>query len=193
MSKVGKAPITIVNGVEIQIDKENNIRVKGPKGTVSVRPALPAGLSLKIDGANALIECSRDDLSPKHGLFRSLVQNAVVGVTEGYQIRLALQGVGYKAEMKGSKLDLKLGFSHPTLLDVPEGITVVVDKTNTIIVITGIDKQQVGKFAAEVRGMKPPEPYKGKGIRYETDKNSTRLTRHETVRRKEGKAAKGKA
>lgn len=193
MSKVGKASIAIVSGVEIQIDKENNIRVKGPKGSVLVKPALPAGLSLKIDGAVASIECANDDLSALHGLFRSLVNNAVVGVTEGYQIRLVLIGVGYKANLQGTKLDLAMGYSHPVKLDIPEGIAVTVDKTNTIIVINGIDKQQVGKFAAEVREVRPPEPYKGKGIRYETDKNSTRVTRHETVRRKEGKAAKGKA
>jgi large subunit ribosomal protein L6 len=193
MSKVGKASIAVVPGVEIQIDNEKNIRVKGPKGTVVVRPALPAGLSLKLDGATALIECANDEMSALHGLFRSLVQNAVIGVTDGYQIRLALLGVGYKANLQGSKLDLAMGFSHPVKLDIPEGISVTVDKTNTVIVINGIDKQQVGKFAAEVREVRPPEPYKGKGIRYETDKNSTRVTRHETVRRKEGKAAKGKA
>ena len=193
MSKVGKALIPIPKGVEIQIDKDRNIQVKGPKGTVVVKPSLPQGLSLKLEDTTALIECGHEDLSPKHGLFRSLVNNAVVGVTDGYQIRLALQGVGYKAQLKGPKLDLALGFSHPTLLDIPEGITVVVDKTNTVIVISGIDKQQIGKFAAEVRGLKPPEPYKGKGVRYETDKNSPRKTRHENVRRKEGKAAKGKA
>ena len=193
MSKVGKALITVVNGVEIQIDSERNIRVVGAKGTVVVKPALPLGLSLKLEGTTASITCEDEDLGAKHGLFRSLLQNAVIGVTEGYQVRLALQGVGYKAELKGSKLDLKIGLSHPTLLNIPEGLVVAVDKTNTVILINGIDKQQVGKFAAEVRGMKPPEPYKGKGIRYETDKNSPRLTRHETVRRKEGKAAKGKA
>jgi large subunit ribosomal protein L6 len=186
MSRIGKKIIALPKGVEVKIDSLRNIVVKGPNAPAEglfVRPALPLGLSVKVDGENLIVECETEEMGPKHGLFRSLIQNAVDGVTKGFEKRLELQGVGYKAEMKGNKLDLKLGFSHPLLLDVPAGLKTTVDKSQVLIIINGYDKQQVGKFAAEVRGYKPPEPYKGKGIRYAG----------EVVRRKEGKAAKGKA
>jgi len=115
-------------------------------------------------------------------LHRSLIKNAVVGVTDGYEVKLSLIGVGYRANVQGHKLDLQLGFSHPTALDIPKAVQVTVDK-GIAISIKGVDKREVGQFAAAVRAMKPPEPYKGKGIRYE----------NEFVRKKEGKAAKGKA
>ncbi len=187
MSRIGKMSIHLPKGVEVKMDQLRNIVVKGPNGPTTglfVKPALPLGLSIKVEGEVLHVECEKDDMSPKHGLFRSLIQNAVEGVTKGFEKKLELQGVGYKAEMKGpDKLDLKLGFSHPLVLDVPVGVKVTVDKSQVLITINGYEKQQVGKFAAEVRGYKPPEPYKGKGIRYAG----------EVVRRKEGKAAKGKA
>ena len=116
------------------------------------------------------------------GLFRSLLSNGVIGVTKGYEIKLSLIGVGYRANVQGAKLDLQLGFSHPTFLEIPKTLTVAVEK-GTSISVKGSDKREVGQFAAKVRGMKPPEPYKGKGVRYE----------NEYVRKKEGKAAKGKS
>jgi large subunit ribosomal protein L6 len=132
----------------------------------------------------AILECDEKLVSQKsfHGLYRSLIQNNIVGVTEGYEVKLNLIGVGYRANVQGNKLDLQLGFSHPTWVEIPKTIQVAVDKGTTIS-IKGADKKQVGQFAAAVRAKKPPEPYKGKGIRYE----------NEYVRKKEGKAAKGKA
>ena len=132
----------------------------------------------------ALLECDETLIPQKafYGLFRSLMKNNVIGVSEGYEVKLTLIGVGYRANVQGNKLDLQLGFSHPTWVEIPKTIQVAVDK-GTSISIKGVDKKEVGQFAAQVRGMKPPEPYKGKGIRYE----------NEYVRKKEGKAAKGKA
>ncbi len=181
MSRLGKTPISLPKGVEMKASKEGVLQVKGPKGNLQLQ--LPAGITLKIEGQEALLE--RDEavaLSKYHGLYRSLVKNAVIGVTEGFEVKLALVGVGYRANIVGSKLDMQLGFSHPTAIEIPKGIQVVVDK-GVAISIKGIDKHEVGQFAAAVRGMKPPEPYKGKGVRYE----------NEYVRKKEGKAAKGKA
>jgi len=182
MSRLGKSPIALPKGVEVKTSKEGNVQVKGPKGTLSLQ--LPTGLSLKIDGHSVLIE--RDEAvlpeSSLHGLFRSLLKNHVHGVVEGYEVRLTMVGVGYRANVQGSKLDLSVGFSHPTFIEIPKTILVTVDK-GTLIVIKGNDKREVGQFAAAVRAIKPPEPYKGKGIRYE----------NEYVRKKEGKAAKGKA
>jgi large subunit ribosomal protein L6 len=117
-----------------------------------------------------------------HGLFRSLLKNAVIGVSDGFEVKLVLIGVGYRANLVGHKLDMQLGFSHPTFIEVPKSLQITIDK-GTSILIKGTDKREVGQFAAAVRAMKPPEPYKGKGVRYE----------NEYVRKKEGKAAKGKA
>jgi large subunit ribosomal protein L6 len=182
MSRLGKTPIPIPKGVEVKASKEGTITFKGPKGHLELK--LPAGLHLKIDGQVALLE--RDEkVVPEgalHGLYRSLIKNNVQGVAEGYEIKLTLIGVGYRANVQGQKLDLQLGFSHPTWVEIPKTLQVAVDKGTTIS-IKGPDKKQVGQFAAAVRGKKPPEPYKGKGIRYE----------NEFVRKKEGKAAKGKA
>ncbi len=182
MSRLGKTAISLPKGVEIKVAKEGTVHIKGPKGTLDL--ALPAGLTLRIDGQMVLLE--RDEvIAPTkalHGLYRSLIKNHVMGVSEGYEVELALVGVGYRANVQGNKLDLQLGFSHPTALPIPKTIQVVVDK-GVAISIKGIDKKEVGQFAAAVRGMKPPEPYKGKGIRY----------KNEYVRKKEGKAAKGKA
>jgi large subunit ribosomal protein L6 len=181
MSRLGKTPIEIPKGVEIKSSKEGNIHVKGPKGTLTLQ--LPAALSLKIEGHTALLELNEkatDDTS-LHGLFRSLLKNHVQGVVHGYEVRLTMIGVGYRANIQGAKLDLSVGFSHPTQIEIPKTLQVTVDK-GTLIIIKGPDKREVGQFAAAVRAVKPPEPYKGKGIRYE----------NEYVRKKEGKAAKGK-
>lgn len=181
MSRLGKSPISLPKGVEIKSSADGNVRVKGPKGELSLQ--LPKGLTLKIEDAVAFLQ--RDEklllTGALHGLFRTLIKNQVVGVTEGYEVRLTMIGVGYRANVQGNKLDLQVGFSHPTFIEIPKTIQVTVDK-GTIISIKGSDKREVGQFAASVRAIKPPEPYKGKGIRYE----------NEYVRKKDGKAAKGK-
>lgn len=181
MSRLGKTPIEIPKGVEIKSSKEGVVQLKGPKGSASLK--LPTGLSVKIEGQNIHVE--RDEqLMPEsslHGLYRSLVKNHIQGIVEGFEIKLTMIGVGYRANVQGNKLDLSVGFSHPTFIIIPNSIQVTVDK-GTAILIKGIDKREVGQFAAAVRAIKPPEPYKGKGIRYE----------NEYVRKKEGKAAKGK-
>lgn len=180
MSKLGKSPIPLPKGVEIKVDSEA-IHVKGPKGTLSY--PLTKGISVKVQEGVAIVE--RDDKveMPKttHGIYRALLNNMVVGVSKGFEVRLMMMGVGYRAAVQGQKIDLQVGFSHPTQLPIPKAVQVAVDKSN-IIIITGIDKQVVGQFAASVRAVKPPEPYKGKGIRYEK----------EYVRKKAGKAAKAK-
>jgi large subunit ribosomal protein L6 len=182
MSRLGKTPVTLPKGVEVKALKDGILHIKGAKGTTELK--LPSGLSLKTEGSMLLLE--RDEvLAPskaEHGLYRSLLKNAIIGVSDGFEEKLVLIGVGYKANIVGTKVDLALGFSHPTALDIPKNIQVVVEKGTTIF-IKGIDKREVGQFAAAIRAMKKPEPYKGKGIRYEK----------EFVRKKEGKAAKGKA
>lgn len=182
MSRLGKMAVSIPNNVEIKASKDGKLEIKGPKGILHLQ--LPEGIQLKIESNMATLE--RDEvLCPEgatHGLYRSLLKNCVIGVSSGYEIELSLVGVGYRANVQGSKLDLQVGFSHPTALDIPKSVQVVVDK-GVAIVVKGIDKQEVGQFAASVRAVKPPEPYKGKGIRY----------KDEYVRKKEGKAAKGKA
>jgi large subunit ribosomal protein L6 len=182
MSRLGKTPIALPKGVEIKAGKPGSISVKGAKGSLELQ--LPTGISVKTEGQEVRIE--RDEaLAPSkalHGLYRALLKNAIQGVSEGFEVKLTLIGVGYRANVAGTKLDLQLGYSHPTAVEIPKGIQVAVDK-GTAISIKGMDKHQVGQFAAAVRAMKPPEPYKGKGVRYE----------NEYVRKKEGKAAKGKA
>jgi len=181
MSRLGKTPIALPSGVEIKVSKEGAVLVKGPKGNLQLQ--IPAGVSLKIEGQAVTVD--RDEaiiLSKFHGLYRSLVKNAIIGVSDGFEVKLTLIGVGYKANVVGNKLDMQLGYSHPTMIEIPKSIQVTVEK-GTAISIKGIDKHEVGQFAAMVRGMRPPEPYKGKGVRYEK----------EHVRKKEGKAAKGKA
>lgn len=182
MSRLGKMAIPLPKQVEIKATKDGWLDVKGPKG--SLRLQLPQGLLLKIEGETAVLErdekiCSEGAV---HGLYRSLLKNCVIGVSTGYEVELTLIGVGYRANVQGNKLDLQVGFSHPTSLEIPKGVQVTVDK-GTVIFVKGSDKQEVGQFAASVRAVKPPEPYKGKGIRY----------KNEYVRKKEGKAAKGKA
>ncbi len=182
MSRLGKMAISLPNSVEIKASKEGKLEIKGAKGSLHLQ--LPQGIQIKIEGKTAALE--RDEVvcpdGAVHGLYRSLLKNCIVGVSDGYEVELSLVGVGYRANVQGSKLDLQVGFSHPTSVEIPKSVQVVVDK-GTAIVVKGIDKQVVGQFAASVRAVKPPEPYKGKGIRY----------KDEYVRKKEGKAAKGKA
>lgn len=182
MSRLGKTPIPVPKGVEVKIAKDGAVSVKGAKGQLELN--LPAGLHLKQQGEELLLECDEKVIAKQsfYGLYRSLIRNNILGVSEGYEVKLTLIGVGYRANVQGQKLDLQLGFSHPTWLEIPKTIQVLVEK-GTSISIKGPDKKEVGQFAAQVRAIRPPEPYKGKGVRYE----------NEYVRKKEGKAAKGKA
>jgi len=175
MSRIGKQPVVIPDGVTVQIDGRD-VRVKGPKGEVGNR--LPAEITAKIDDGHVMVERSGDDSRNRamHGLARSLVANMVEGVTEGFVKRLEIIGVGYRAEAAGEIVRLNLGYSHQIEYPVPPGIEVRTPSP-TVIEVSGADKQVVGQVAAELRGMRPTEPYKGKGIKYEG----------EYVRRKAGK------
>lgn len=177
MSRKGKLPIPLPKEVEVKVSN-NDVTVKGPKGTL-IQKLVP-GVQVQVDGNQVVVSLAEesDDLAHYHGLYRTLIQNMVQGTTAGFEKRLEMIGVGYRAAVQGQKLDLQVGFSHPTALDIPTGLTVKVDK-NTLIIITGADKHLVGQFAATVRSKKPPEPYQGKGIRYVG----------EYVRKKAGKAA----
>ncbi len=178
MSRVGLKPIPVVDKVTLKFDG-NKVTAEGPKGTLSLE--LPEGLTIKQDEKE--ITVMRDNelrhVRALHGTFRSLVNNLIVGVTQGFVKDLEIQGVGLRAAVKGKTLDLALGKSHPILHPIPEGLTVTVTD-NTKIKVEGIDKQLVGQFSAEVRSFYPPEPYKGKGVRYVG----------EYVRRKAGKSVK---
>lgn len=180
MSRKGKLPILIPKGVEVKVNS-GEISIKGPKGTLHGKVFPEITLNVEKDEIHVGLKEGDSDSSNLHGLYRSLLQNMVTGASEGFQIRLEMVGVGYRAAVQGKLLDLQLGFSHPTKLPIPEGIHVAVDK-NTVILISGIDKQKVGQFAATIRAMKPPEPYQGKGIRYAG----------EYVRKKDGKSASKK-
>ena len=179
MSRIGKKPIVIPAGVEVKIEG-NKVTVKGPKGTLSDEFA-PA-INIAQEGNEIIVTRPSDEAEHRslHGLTRTLVANMVTGVTEGYKKELEVNGVGYRASKQGKDLVLNLGFSHPVIMPEIEGITVEVPSPN-LVVITGADKQKVGQFAAEVREKRPPEPYKGKGVKYVG----------EYIRRKEGKAGKG--
>ena len=176
MSRIGRAPIDIPVGVEIKITDNNTVSVKGPKGTLE--QVIAPEIELKMDGP--VLSLSRTSDSPKHrslhGLSRTLVSNMVVGVTDGFKKELDINGVGYRATKEGNKLIMNLGYSHQVIIDEIDGITVDVPAQNKIIV-SGIDKQVVGQFAADIRKKRPPEPYMGKGIKYVD----------EVIRRKEGK------
>lgn len=180
MSRIGKKPVVIPAGVTVKVDG-NTIEVKGPKGTLS-RNFHPT-MSVKVEGAEVIVERPSDDKFERslHGLTRSLIQNMVDGVVNGFTKTLDITGVGYRAQVQGTKLVLNLGYSHPIEMIPPEGIKVEAPEQNKII-ISGCDKQVVGEFAAKVRSKRPPEPYKGKGIRYSD----------EYVRRKEGKTGASK-
>lgn len=181
MSRLGKMPIPLMKGVEIQKTKEGKLTFKGPKGALEI--LLPVGFHLKTEGGVAVLERDENLDNASYGLYRSLIKNAIMGVGVGYEIKLNMVGVGYRAAVRGSALDLQVGNSHPTKLTIPKEVSVSVDDKGVQIRVFGPDKRLVGQFAAEVRAQKPPEPYKGKGIAYEG----------EYIRRKEGKAAKGKA
>ncbi|AWB81260.1 50S ribosomal protein L6 [Corynebacterium yudongzhengii] len=178
MSRVGFAPITLPKGVETTINGQT-VEVKGSKGSLTVDVPEPITVSI----ADDVITVARPDDHRKnralHGLSRSLVNNAVIGVSEGYNINMEIFGVGYRVQLKGKNLEFSLGYSHPVLIEAPEGITFAVDG-NTKFSISGIDKQQVGQIAANIRRLRKDDPYKGKGIRYEG----------EQIRRKVGKTGK---
>lgn len=179
MSRIGRAPIAVPAGVDVKIDAANMITVTGPKGTLT-RTLHPA-ISVNIDGSVIHVTRPNDEKESRslHGLTRTLVSNMVVGVTEGFKKELDVNGVGYRAAKEGKKLIMNLGYSHQVIVEEIAGITVDVPNPNKIVVI-GSDKQAVGQFAADIREKRPPEPYKGKGIKYA----------NEVVRRKEGKTGK---
>ena len=176
MSRIGRAPIAIPAGVEVKIEAETVVTVKGPKGTLTQQ--FHPNMKIEQQGAEVLVSRPNDAKENRslHGLTRTLIHNMVVGVTEGYKKELDVNGVGYRVAKEGNKLVMNLGFSHQVTVEEIPGITIEVPGPNKII-IHGCDKQQVGQFAAEVREKRPPEPYKGKGIKY-TD---------EVIRRKAGK------
>jgi large subunit ribosomal protein L6 len=177
MSRIGRMPITVPAGVEVTVAEGNVVTVKGPKGTLT--NTFHHDMIIKLDGAVLTVSRPTEDHMHKslHGLTRTLLHNMVVGVSTGFSKELEVNGVGYRAAKEGKQLVMNLGYSHPVKVDEIDGITIDVPAPNKIV-INGIDKQVVGQFAAEVRGKRPPEPYKGKGIKYTT----------ETIRRKEGKA-----
>ena len=165
MSRIGKKPIAIPKGVTVKADA-HSVEVKGPKG--QMKQALPPGISAVVEDGQLVTKKSSDEdpeLRKFHGLARSLVNNAVLGVTEGWKKELDIVGVGYRAELKGQQIHLALGYSHPIVFDVPKGIDVAIDK-QTHIVVSGCDRQLVGQVAAELRRMRKPDPYQQKGVRY---------------------------
>ena len=180
MSRIGRAPITIPAGVEVKVDG-STVTVKGPKGTLT--KTMHSNMTIAMEG-NVITVTRPNDLKENrslHGLTRTLIANMIEGVANGYKKELEINGIGYRAEMKGKDLVMKIGYSHDVVMPQPDGITVEVPAPNKIIV-SGADKEKVGQFAAEVREKRLPEPYKGKGIKYVD----------EYMRRKEGKAGKGK-
>ena len=182
MSRLGKTPIALPQGIDLQVSADGIVQVKGPKGTQNC--TLEKGISVQKDGTTVVVVRDEKLVPSKamHGLYRSLIKNLIVGVAQGFEKKLTLIGVGFRAAVKGQKLELQVGYSFPRELDIPKGISVAIDK-GTEILITGMDKRVVGQFAADVRAARPPEPYKGKGIRY----------KDEFVRKKAGKAAKAAA
>ena len=181
MSRIGRLPIAIPAGVTVAIDDNNVVTVKGPKGTLTQK--VHPDITVKQEGAEIHVSRPSDDKQHRawHGLYRALIHNMVVGVTEGFAVSLEMVGTGYRAaaEENGKKLNIAIGFSHPVILDAPQNITFETP-VQTKIVVKGIDKQQVGNLAADIRAIRKPEPYLGKGIKYEG----------EHIRRKEGTAGK---
>lgn len=179
MSRIGKNPVVVPAGVEVKLDDNNGIVVKGPKGTLEAQ--LHADMIITNEGSQIVVTRPSEQKMHKslHGLTRTLINNMVVGVTAGYEKALEINGVGYRAQKQGKTLVLSLGYSHPVEMEEPEGITIDVPSQNSIIV-KGIDKQKVGQVAAKIRSYRGPEPFKGKGIKYVD----------ETIRRKEGKTGK---
>lgn len=179
MSRIGKMPVDIPEKVEITVDENNLVTVKGPKGEIS--ETYDMDMAIAIEENQLIVKRPTEQKRHKalHGLTRAKIQNMVTGVTEGFEKKLQIVGVGYRAAKSGNKLDLSLGFSHPVVMEDPDGITTECP-SQTEIVVKGIDRQQVGNYAAKIRDWRRPEPYKGKGIRYVD----------EYVRRKEGKTGK---
>ena len=179
MSRIGRKPITVPANVELKIDGPQ-VTVKGPKGELSHTLADPIRIERAEDGSFTVVR-PNDERKAKelHGLSRTLISNMVVGVTEGYRKSLEINGTGYRVQQKGTDLEFALGFSHPVVVTAPEGITFTVERP-TLFHVSGIDKQQVGEVAANIRKIRPPEPYKGKGVKYQG----------EVIRRKAGKAGK---
>ncbi len=178
MSRIGKLPIVIPQGVKISLD-DSLVKAEGPKGTLSRH--IMAGVSVELDDKNVLVKRADDSIKSRsaHGLTRTLINNMVIGVTKGFETSLEITGVGYRAEAKDNSLNLTLGYSHPISFPLPSGITVEVEKM-TKVLVKGIDKELVGQTAAKIRSFRGPEPYKGKGIRYSK----------ETILRKAGKTGK---
>ena len=176
MSRIGRLPIDIPAGVEVKIEEGNKVTVKGPKGTLE--KCLPVEMTIKQEDNQVVVTRPNDlkKMKSLHGLTRSLIANMITGVSEGYEKKLEINGVGYRAQKKGKEITFNLGFSHPVVMTDPEGIETEMDGQNTIIV-KGIDKEKVGQYAAEIRELRKPEPYKGKGIKYAD----------EVIRRKVGK------
>ena len=178
MSRIGKMPIAIPAGVTVEIAENNKVTVKGPKGTLE--RVLPAEMEIKMEGTEIVVSRPNDlkKMKSLHGLTRTLINNMVVGVTQGYEKKLEVNGVGYRAAKQGNKLVLSLGYSHPVEMIDPEGLSSAVDGNK--IIVSGISKEKVGQYAAEIRDKRRPEPYKGKGIKYAD----------EVIRRKVGKTGK---
>ena len=179
MSRIGRLPITVPAGVTVEISENNKVTVKGPKGTLERE--LPAEMEIKLDCDTIVVTRPNDlkRMKSLHGLTRTLINNMVVGVTNGYEKVLEVNGVGYRAAKSGNKLTLSLGYSHPVEMTDPKGVETTVEGQNKIVV-KGIDKEKVGQYAAEIRDKRRPEPYKGKGIKYAD----------EVIRRKVGKTGK---
>lgn len=178
MSRIGRMPIAIPAGVTVELAENNQVTVKGPKGTLS--RVLPSEMEIKVEGSEVTVTRPNDlkKMKSLHGLTRTLIHNMVVGVIDGFTKELEVNGVGYRASKAGKKLTLNLGYSHPVEMEDPEGLESTVDGNK--IIIKGIDKEKVGQYAAEIRDKRRPEPYKGKGIKYAD----------EVIRRKVGKTGK---
>ena len=178
MSRIGRQPIAVPAGVTVDVTAENLVTVKGPKGTLTQQ--LPKEMEIKVEGTTVVVTRPNDlkKMKSLHGLTRTLINNMVVGVTEGYAKKLEINGVGYKCQKQGKKLVLSLGYSHPVEMEDPEGVESVVE--GNTITVKGINKEKVGQYAAEIRDKRRPEPYKGKGIKYAD----------EVIRRKVGKTGK---
>ena len=179
MSRIGRLPIDIPAGAEVKVEANNKVTVKGPKGTLVKE--LPVEMDIKVENNQVIVSRPNDlkKMKSLHGMTRTLINNMVIGVTEGYKKTLEINGVGYRGQKQGKVLNLSLGYSHPVEMEDPEGIEVTMDGQN-IIIVSGIDKEKVGQYAAEIREKRKPEPYKGKGIKYQD----------EVIRRKVGKTGK---
>jgi large subunit ribosomal protein L6 len=179
VSRVGKKPVTLPKGVQVNLEGQT-VKVKGPKGELARAFSPQVSIELTDDGLVVKRPSDAPTVRALHGTTRALLQNMITGVSDGFSKQIAIEGVGYRAEMKGPQLVMALGYSHPVPVDPPPGISFTVDERTKVITITGIDKELVGQVAADIRGWRPPEPYKGKGLRYVGER----------IRRKAGKAGK---